>query len=90
MVGRAVVNSDPVKMPRLRVYPNEPPDTRVLAVPNDLKLRYAEPQAMKRIFVGIFGYEMKTRCIAAGPRVSLAANTIEGNTCSDYALTRQP
>lgn len=33
----------------------------------------------------ISGHKMKTRCIAAGPGVSLAANTIEGNRCSDQA-----
>jgi hypothetical protein len=31
----------------------------------------------------ISGHKMKTRCIAAGPGVSLAANTIEDNQCSD-------
>jgi len=36
----------------------------------------------------ISGHMMKLRCIAAGPHVALAANTIEGNTCSDYTLAR--
>lgn len=36
----------------------------------------------------ISGHKMKTRCIAAGPGVSLAANTIEGNTCEDYSTVR--
>jgi hypothetical protein len=35
----------------------------------------------------ITGHKMKTRCIAAGPGVSLKANTIEQNTCSDYKAT---
>ena len=33
----------------------------------------------------ISGHKMKTRCIAAGPGVSLAQNRIERNTCSDYS-----
>ncbi|HEX5423914.1 MAG TPA: right-handed parallel beta-helix repeat-containing protein [Candidatus Acidoferrales bacterium] len=33
----------------------------------------------------IFGHKMKTRCIVAGPGVSLQANTITGNVCSDNA-----
>jgi hypothetical protein len=36
----------------------------------------------------ISGHKMKARCIAAAPGVSLAANTVKGNTCSDFALTR--
>jgi hypothetical protein len=31
----------------------------------------------------ISGHRMRTRCIAAAPGVSLAANVIEGNVCSD-------
>lgn len=31
----------------------------------------------------ISGHKMKTRCIVAGPGVSLGANTIHGNACSD-------
>jgi len=31
----------------------------------------------------ISGRGMKTHCVAAGPRVSLAANVIEGNTCAN-------
>jgi hypothetical protein len=34
----------------------------------------------------ISGHKMKTRCIVAGPGVSLAANTIEGNQCSDDSI----
>jgi len=36
----------------------------------------------------VSGYKMKARCIQAGPGVSLRANTIEGNACSDYTLAR--
>jgi len=36
----------------------------------------------------IFGYKMKTRCIAYGPGVSRAANTVEGNTCADEPPAR--
>jgi hypothetical protein len=36
----------------------------------------------------IFGYKMKTRCVAFGPGVSRDANTVEGNTCSDDAPAR--
>jgi len=36
----------------------------------------------------ISGHKMKTRCVVAGPGVSLGANTIAGNTCSDYTLAR--
>jgi hypothetical protein len=32
----------------------------------------------------ISGHEMKSRCIAAGPGVSLARNSIGGNTCENY------
>jgi hypothetical protein len=38
----------------------------------------------------ISGHKMQTRCVEAGPGVLLAANTIEGNTCSDYTLAREP
>ncbi len=34
----------------------------------------------------ISGHKMKTRCITAGPGVSLAANKVSGNVCSDYAM----
>jgi parallel beta-helix repeat protein len=34
----------------------------------------------------ISGHKMKTRCIVAGPGVSLAANTVEGNQCSDDSI----
>ncbi len=34
----------------------------------------------------IAGHNMSTRCIAAAPGVSLAANVIEGNTCLDNAV----
>ena len=36
----------------------------------------------------ILGYKMKTRCIAYGPGVSLAANTAEGNSCVDAPPAR--
>jgi hypothetical protein len=36
----------------------------------------------------ISGHKMKTRCIAAGPGVSLAANSIGANTCEDYSTAR--
>jgi len=36
----------------------------------------------------IAGYKMKTRCFGFAPGVSRAANTIEGNTCSDDASPR--
>lgn len=36
----------------------------------------------------IFGYKMKTRCIAFGPGVSHQANTLESNTCSDDPAPR--
>ena len=36
----------------------------------------------------ISGFKMKTRCIAAGPGVSLAANTIDGNQCRDDPAPR--
>lgn len=36
----------------------------------------------------IMGYKMKARCIVFGPGVSRAANTIEGNICSDAAPLR--
>lgn len=36
----------------------------------------------------ISGHKMKTRCIMAGPAVSLGANTIQGNDCSDYSVTQ--
>jgi hypothetical protein len=36
----------------------------------------------------IVGYEMKSRCIAAGPGVSIAANTIRENTCRDFRLEK--
>ena len=36
----------------------------------------------------IFGYKMKTRCIAFGPGVSRQANTLESNTCSDEPAPR--
>jgi hypothetical protein len=34
----------------------------------------------------ISGHKMKTRCITTGPGVSLAANKVSGNVCSDYAV----
>jgi hypothetical protein len=34
----------------------------------------------------ISGHHMSTRCIEAAPGVSLAANTIDGNTCMDQAV----
>jgi hypothetical protein len=37
----------------------------------------------------ISGHKMKTRCIAAGPGVSLAANSIGSNTCEDYSTARE-
>jgi hypothetical protein len=37
----------------------------------------------------ISGHKMKTRCIVAAPGVSLAANSIEQNTCQDYSTARQ-
>lgn len=36
----------------------------------------------------IAGYKMKTRCLAFAPGVSRAANTIEGNTCTDEPPAR--
>jgi len=36
----------------------------------------------------VSGFKMRTRCINAGPGVSLAKNTIEGNVCQDYSLER--
>jgi hypothetical protein len=33
----------------------------------------------------ISGHKMKNGCIAAGPGVSLAANSIGPNTCEDYS-----
>jgi hypothetical protein len=36
----------------------------------------------------VYGFKMRTRCISAGPGVSLGANTVEGNTCEDYSLER--
>lgn len=36
----------------------------------------------------ISGHEMKTRCIVAAPGVSLAANSIDGNKCTDYSTAR--
>lgn len=36
----------------------------------------------------ISGHKMATRCIAAGPGVSLAANTIDGNQCRDDPAPR--
>lgn len=36
----------------------------------------------------IMGHKMATRCISAGPGVSLAANTVEGNRCEDFKRTR--
>jgi hypothetical protein len=33
----------------------------------------------------ISGHKMRTRCVAAGPGVSLASNKIERNTCADYS-----
>jgi hypothetical protein len=36
----------------------------------------------------VSGHKMKTRCIAAGPGVSLAANSIGPNTCEDYSTAR--
>jgi hypothetical protein len=32
----------------------------------------------------ISGHKMQTRCVIAGPGVSLAQNSVSGNTCSDY------
>jgi hypothetical protein len=32
----------------------------------------------------ISGHKMKSRCITAGPGVSLSANSVGGNTCEDY------
>jgi hypothetical protein len=34
----------------------------------------------------ISGYKMKSRCISAAPGVSIQANTLNGNQCSDYSL----
>jgi hypothetical protein len=36
----------------------------------------------------VVGYKMKTRCVVFGPGVSRAANTIEGNTCTDAPPVR--
>jgi hypothetical protein len=36
----------------------------------------------------ISGHKMKTRCIAFGPGVSPAANTLQGNACSDDERTK--
>jgi hypothetical protein len=36
----------------------------------------------------VSGHEMKHRCIAAGPGVSLSANSIGPNTCADYSTAR--
>jgi len=36
----------------------------------------------------ISGYKMKTRCIGAAPGVSLQANTLAANACSDFDLSR--
>ena len=36
----------------------------------------------------ISGHKMKTHCILAGPGVSLAANTVLSNDCSDYSVTQ--
>jgi hypothetical protein len=36
----------------------------------------------------VSGHEMKHRCIAAGPGVSLSANSIGPNTCEDYSTAR--
>jgi hypothetical protein len=36
----------------------------------------------------VSGHKMKSRCIAAGPGVSLTANSIEGNKCEDYSTKR--
>ena len=36
----------------------------------------------------ISGHKMAQRCIAAGPGVSLAANSTQGNQCSDFERTR--
>ena len=36
----------------------------------------------------ISGYKMNARCIAAAPGVSLQANTLMGNQCSDYSTAR--
>jgi hypothetical protein len=33
----------------------------------------------------ISGHKMRARCITAGPGVSLAANRVGGNDCSDYS-----
>jgi hypothetical protein len=35
----------------------------------------------------ISGHKMRTRCVVAGPGVSLGVNTIEGNVCSDYSAS---
>ncbi len=37
----------------------------------------------------ISGHKMKSRCVAAGPGVSLAANSVEGNICEDYSMSRE-
>jgi hypothetical protein len=36
----------------------------------------------------ISGHKMQTRCIAFGPGVTPAGNTIQGNACSDYERTK--
>ena len=36
----------------------------------------------------ISGHKMKQRCFAAAPGVSLSANTLSGNRCSDYSTAR--
>jgi hypothetical protein len=36
----------------------------------------------------ISGHKMSAHCIVAAPGVSLTRNTITGNTCSDYSLSR--
>ena len=36
----------------------------------------------------ISGHKMKSRCIIAGPGVSLGTNTIQGNDCSDYSTAQ--
>jgi hypothetical protein len=36
----------------------------------------------------ISGHKMKERCFAAAPGVSLSANTLRGNQCSDYSTAR--
>ena len=36
----------------------------------------------------ISGHKMQSRCVIAGPGVSLAKNSVAGNTCSDFVLGR--